>query len=130
MLVNLLIVLLIIIVCCNAFIYSNKYKCPPYGLKIDYVRASRLPGFDYSDRVGIDTVNLKLDRDVPCGIYNMKTSYGNATLIVSKDNYRLGYMNIENMNIIQGINLFDLWDLERIESRDNQFIITYNNGCC
>ena len=130
MIINLIIVLVIVIIMCNSIIYSGKYKCPAFPLKVNYVRGSRLPGVKYTQRVGIDTINLKLDRDVPCGIYTLKNTYGDGILIVSRDNQRLGYMNMRNMDVIKNINLFDLWDLQRVESRDNLFIDTYNRGCC
>lgn len=130
MIINLVIILLIVIVLCNSVIYSNKYKCPSYSLKIDYVRGSRLPGTIYSEKVGVDTINLKLDRDVPCGIYNLKNAYGDAVLHVGHGNPRFGYMAMKDMSAIANINLFDLWDLHRQESEENYFVQTYNRGCC
>lgn len=130
MIINLVIVLLIIIILCNSITHSGKYKCPNFPFKINYVRGSRLPESINTERVGISTVNLKLDRDVPCGMYNVENSYGNAILIVSRDNYRIGYMNMKNMDIIKNIDLFDIWNLKRMESDDNLFISTYNRGCC
>ena len=130
MIINLVIVLLIVIVLCNSIVYSNKYKCPSSPIKIDYVRASRLPGATYSERVGIDTINLKLDRDVPCGVYSLKNSYGSGVMFVGQSDNRFGYMTIKDMNTINNINLFDLWDLQRLESEENTFIQTYNRGCC
>lgn len=130
MIVNLLIVLLIIIVMCNSINYNSKYRCPKYTVKIKYVRASRLPGENLPERVGIDTVNLKLDRDVPCGIYSLTNAYGKAALFVSNTDSRTGYMHMTDMNAVAKINLFDLWDLQRLESDSNRFIQTYNRGCC
>lgn len=130
MIVNLLIVLLIIIVMCNSVTYNSKYRCPKYTVKIKYVRASRLPGETFSEKVGIDTINLKLDRDVPCGIYSLTNAYGKASLFVGNTDSRTGFMHMKNMDVISKINLFDLWDLQRIESDTNIFIRTYNRGCC
>ena len=130
MIINLVIVLLIFIVIFNCIVYNNQYKCPKYILKINYIRASRLPGSKYSERVEIDTINLKLDRDVPCGIYKVKTLYGYGILIVAKNNKRIGYLNMKDTKLYDNVNLFDVWDIERINTDDNQFINTYNRGCC
>lgn len=130
MIINLVVVLLIVIVMCSSITYNTQYKCPKYTVKIKYVRGSRLPAKRLTERVGFNTIDLKLDRDVPCGIYSMNNAYGKATLIVDRNNSRMGYMNMKNMDVISKINLFDLWDLQRIESEGNPFVKTYNRGCC
>lgn len=130
MIINLLIVLLIVIIMCNSVTYNSKYRCPKYTVKIKYVRSSRLPGEYLQERVGIDTINLKLDRDVPCGIYTLMNAYGKAVMFVGNTDTRIGYMHMNNMDLVSKISLFDLWDLQRLDSSDNQFIQTYNRGCC
>ncbi len=130
MIINLLIVLLIIIAMCSSITYNSKYKCPKFTVNIKYIRASRLPGEHLKERVGIDTINLKLDRDIPCGIYNLMTVYGKAIMFVTNTDSRIGYMHMNNMESVANLSLFDLWDIQRLESSDNQFIQTYNTGCC
>jgi hypothetical protein len=130
MLLQLVIILLIVIVMCTSISFNDRYKCPKFAVRMKYVRASRLPDLDSSNQIGKDMIILKLDRDVPCGIYSLNTVYGIATIIVSNTNSRLGYMIMENSKSIAHINLFDLWDLQRIESDTNLFIQTYNRGCC
>ena len=130
MIINLLILLLIVIAMCNSITYNSKYKCPKYEVKINYVRASRLPGDASQGKLVIDMVKLKFDRDVPCGMYSLINAYGKGVLFVSSSDSRTGYMNMKNMNSIAHINLFDLWELYRLESNDNGFIQTYNRGCC
>jgi len=128
--VGMAILLAILVVSFAMLINSRKYKCAPNQLVLRYVRASRLPGANYSERLGIDTVNLRLDREVPCGIYRVRNIYGSGIMFVGSTDQRAGYMNMKNMALIKGINLFDLWDLQRMDASDNQLIGTYNKGCC
>lgn len=131
MIVNLVIVLVIVIILFNSITYSHIYKCPQPALKFRYVRASRLPGLVVPENEKLfDTMHLSLDRDIPCGIYKIKNTYGNGLLFVSKFNKRIGYMTMQNLALLNGINLLDLWDLERINSNNDLFIRTYNSGCC
>lgn len=130
MILQLVILLLIVILLCNSVTFNTIYKCPKYPLKIKYVRCSRYPGKDYQIRVGIDAVNVKLDRDVPCGIYKITSAYGYGVLFVSNSDPRQGYLGLDNLDSVKGVNLFDLWDLQRMESDDNKLIQTYNRGCC
>jgi hypothetical protein len=140
MIIQLVFIILIVLLFFNSIIYSGTYKCPGNAVKINYVRASRLPGTvgyrnaspgtGLARRIGIDTINLKLDRDVPCGIYSIMTMYGAGVMFVGRNNYRVGSMNIKDMSLIANVNMFDLWGLERMENKDNNFIATYNAGCC
>lgn len=130
MIIHLVLILVIIVLLCNSITYNSIYKCPKYAVKIKYLRASRLPGKDYTERVGIDTMNMKLDRDIPCGLYKLTTVYGDGVMIVGSSNSRVGYLNISNMDILKGVNILDVWDLQRLEAADNGFIQTYNRGCC
>jgi len=106
------------------------YKCPPYPLKINYVRASRLPNQILKEKPEIDTIRLKLDRDVPCGIYGVSTLYGKGQMFVGSSNYRVGYLYLKDLDPIAQINMFDLWNLRRLESDTDHYIRTYNRGCC
>jgi hypothetical protein len=130
MVIQLVLVLVIVILLCNSITFNTIYKCPKYLVKIKYVRASRLPGKNYKERMGIDTINLKLDRDMPCGIYKLVNAYGYGILFVGGSNSRLGYLNMPNLDALKDVDLLDMWDLERLESDDNGFIQTYNRGCC
>ena len=95
MIIELLIVLVIAIISFCSTVYNIQHRCPPATIKIEYVRAGRLPGLDFEERVGITTINLKLDRDVPCGIYRLNTVFGEATMFVSKNSLRVGYLNYD-----------------------------------
>ncbi len=131
MILNLVIVLVIIIIFFNSVTYTHIYKCPQPILKFKYVRASRLPGISVPENEKLfDTMHLSLDRDIPCGIYKIKNTYGNGLLFVSKFNKRIGYMTMRDLEFLKGVNLLDLWDLERIDSKNDLFIKTYNSGCC
>ncbi len=133
MIITLLFILLIVIFLCYLSIYSsiNSYpkSCSKYDVQIKYVRASRLQDIQIN-KIGINMINLKLDRDVPCGIYALKTAYGDATLYINNTDLRSGYLNMKNMDNIINVNLFDLWYLDRIGSDDNPISKIYNLGCC
>lgn len=130
MIINLVILLVILLLLCNSISYNTTYKCPSFPLKIRYVRASRLPGQTFTQRVGIDTINLKLDRDVPCGIYSVTNIYGQGALMVTHTDPRTGYLSMKDMQLVENAKLVDLWDLQRLDAMDNKFIQTYNRGCC
>ena len=139
MLLYLIILLVICVLLFNSVVYSIQSRCPGENIHIEYVRAGRLPGSKFKERVGITTINLKLDRDVPCGIYRLDTSYGNGVMFVAKHSNRVGYLNYpqevleanpETRKEIDSADLFDLWKLRRINGGDNEFINTYNRGCC
>jgi hypothetical protein len=123
-------IILIFLIFFNSIIYNSMYKCPPYPLKINYVRASRLPNHIIKEKPEINTIRLKLDRDVPCGIYDVSTLYGKGQLFVGSSNYRIGYLYLKDLVSIAQISMFDLWSLRRLESDTDHYIRTYNRGCC
>ena len=151
MIVQLLMVLIIIIVLFNSLVYSIQNRCPTPYIKIPFGRASRMPFYAASNAVvddksnplyqniGIDKINIKLDRDVPCGIYKVDTSYGKAVLYTTKRSMRFGYLNFvdaasmdaQTKKEFDKSDLFDLWNLERYVDRfGDEFVNTYNRGCC
>jgi hypothetical protein len=130
MIIYLVLILLIVCMLCNSITYSTIYKCPKKDISIKYIRASRLPIKNNQEEFGIDIINLKLDRDVPCGVYSLTNMFGYGILFVGASNSRIGYMNMKDMTLLKDINIFDIWDLKRIESPKNGFIQTYNKGCC
>jgi hypothetical protein len=139
MLVNLIILLVIVVILFNSVVYSVQHICPAESVKIKYIRAGRIAGTGLKNVAGIETIGLKLDSDVPCGIYRVETPYGNAVLFVSKKSLRMGDLRYsqnmlekapETRKDINDADLFDLWNLDRITDRSNDFVNTYNRGCC
>lgn len=130
MIIELVLILLIIIFLCNSITFNSIYRCPKYPIKIKYVRASRLPTSNADEILGLNLINLKLDRDVPGGIYSIVNAYGYGMLFVGSANPRIGYLYMSNMKMLDNVNLLDMWDLQRLESSTNGFIQTYNRGCC
>ena len=128
--INLVIVLLICFILFRCTVYSINTRCPQSEIRVSYARGTRMPGTDYKERVGFDTVNIKLDRDFKCGIYEFTSTYGKGVLYISVENNRLAYANFEDMKSIKNTNIFDFWDIKRMTSDNNLFIKTYNNGCC
>jgi hypothetical protein len=97
---------------------------------LDYLRIYVLPGKNYAERVGLDTLNIKLDRDIPCGVYSVKTAYGNGIIFIGSPSSNVGYFFMTDTKYLEKINMFDVWDIKRLESDDNKFLLTYNRGCC
>lgn len=129
MLAHLLIILIIVILCFNSIIYNSIHACPTSDILINYAKGSKLPNVFMFNNYGVRTIGIKMDRDVPCGIYNLSTSYGDGILFVPKGNTRLGYLNISNMDLLNDIDVLDMWKLKRITD-DSDMVRTYNKGCC
>lgn len=136
---GMIILLVIVIILFNSSVYTALRRCPDDTIRISYVRGSRLPGTEFEQSVGITTINLKLDRDVPCGIYRLDTVFGKASMFVTKDSTRFGYLhypqsvleaNPQVRKEIDSADLFDLSELNRVPGRSNLFITNYNRGCC
>jgi hypothetical protein len=125
-----IILLLMLFLLCNSVNYNTKYKCPKKKYHLDYLRIYVLPGKNYAERVGLDTLNIKLDRDIPCGIYSVKTAYGNGIIFIGSPSSNVGYFFMTDTKYLEKINMFDVWDIKRLESDDNKFLLTYNRGCC
>lgn len=125
-----IILLVIVTIFFNSIIYTQLHKCPTDPITIKYVRASRLSESISTDYMGIENISVKFDRDVPCGIYHVKTIYGDGMIYIGKGNNRTGYLHIKNMNLVKNVYLLDLWDLVREVTNDNHFIRTFNQGCC
>lgn len=151
MIIGLFLILIIIVILFNSTVYSIQNRCPAESIKIRYVRASRMPFYSSYNSVvnnpdnklrqntGIDMMEVKLDRDVRCGIYSSNTKYGAVTLYVAKNSTRLGYLDFTELDKLDEqtkkefdkSDLFDMWDLDRFVTRyGNEFINTYNRGCC
>lgn len=129
MMITLLVIFLMLIFLCNLSIYNINTSCTNSNINIKYVRASKLQNIQ-ENKLGINVINVKLDRNVPCGIYKLKTVYGNGFMYVDNSDPKSGYLNVQDMSNIINVGLFDLWDLNKITSDDDQIIKMYNTGCC
>lgn len=129
--IELLLLLLICIVIFQCVVYNIQYRCTRFTVKIEYIRGSRLPVRKTLDVVGIPTIPLKFDRDIECGIYRVATVFGPGSLWVTKSDKRLGYLNLITPDkSIDAMNIFDIWDITRMDTGDNPIINTFNRGCC
>jgi hypothetical protein len=128
--IRLVLILLICIVIFNCIVYNSEYKCKEYPINYDSLTATRLPGNIFDNRIGIKTINLKLEKDIECGIYKVVTFYGPGILFISRGYKRLGYLYSINIDAMEGINFFNMWNIERLYDTNNHFINTYNRGCC
>ena len=130
MYINLILVILLICIICSYIIEIGSSKCKYISNDVKYIRASKLPEKANTEYIGLTTINIKFDRFVPCGMYNIKTLYGDGILIVSNNSDNIGYLHMNDMSVINNIDIFDIWDIDKLESKDNPFVKTYNNGCC
>ena len=128
MYINLLLIIILVYMICNYLIIMGQNKCISKTNNIKYIRASKLSTVIKPEHMKLAGINIKFDRDVSCGIYNITTLYGSGVLIVGKDN-NTGFLHINDMTVIKDINMFDIWDIEKLESGVS-FIKTYNTGCC
>lgn len=95
-------------------------------LTINYVRASK-----FNDNFDPNIIRVKLDRDIPCGIYTTTSIYGSAIISINQSDSKIGYLYMKNIQkIMENVNMVDLWNLIRNNGKDNIFIQTFNNGCC
>lgn len=128
---KLIIVLVIVILCFMLSVYNIQNRCPPMELDIKYLRGRRLNSSKYSKEIGIPTIHVGLDRDLPCGVYTGKSIFDKVLIFVSKKSPKLAYIHFYNHESrINTSKVFDFWDVSKIIDSKNEFINTYNRGCC
>ena len=85
----------------------------------------------FDDAKGIFDLRLKLDASIPCGIYRVSTHYGPAILIIGRNEEDVAQMNFISVTKEKlAVKRFEMWDAVRLISSENDFINTYNKGCC
>ena len=127
--INVLLVVILFILFFSLIIYLGKYKCPSPDITINYARATIL---EYDTNLnGLRTIKLKLDRSIPCGMYSLKTIYGDGVIFVPNRNDQICYLHKYDMDTLLKIKLIDLWNIRRLQSKSpDDYISTYNNSCC
>lgn len=123
-------VIVIIIYCILLKITNTSCLGENELFEISVASGSRIKGIDLSKNLGFPTVNIKLDEEIPCGIYNGESNYGYVTFVVVK-NGKKAYVNFaEYKEEIDEIDRFRFTNLNRIVNSESDLISTYNRGCC
>jgi FAD synthase len=100
-------------------------------IKIDKLTGTRIKGIHLAKQLGFPTVNLKLDKPIPCGFYKANTKFGDATIIVGKmDRYRADVHYLDFKEEIDREDIFTFWNVVRIVNNQSDIITTFNLGCC
>lgn len=124
--------LIIVVIAFNSIYYSIKHRCQNRSTDIKYSSIKYARGAKYSNpnkRSNISMIDIKLDRDLGCGVYNVKTTYGQAKLYVYKFDGKYAELKFpKSIETIDKIDLFDLWDIEKIIDSKDEFIKTLE--CC
>jgi len=124
-------VIVILIYHALILIIYNKCTGEDERLKIPRMLGSKISGTGLSKKLGFPTVNVKLDKPIPCGYYDANSNHGPATVVVGKFDQNKALINFMNFKPeIDKIDRFELWDLNRIVRTDNDIIRTFNRGCC
>lgn len=92
---------------------------------------TRVKGIKLSKRLGFPTVNIRLDKALPCGFYETDSDYGPATFVVGKLNNTRAFINFtEFKEKMDKVERFKFTNLRRVVNSESDFISTYNKGCC
>lgn len=140
--IRLIMCLIIVIVMFNSLVLSLNKPClqERETITVKKLSGTTIPNihsesFDdknvFDDAKGVFDLRLKLDASVPCGIYRVSTHYGPAILIIGRNEEDIAQMNFVNVtNEKLKVKRFEMWDAVRLISSENDFINTYNKGCC
>lgn len=123
-------IVLLIYCCIIKTIYNNRCKCIN-NFFVKSISGSRISGLGLAKELGYPTINIKLDSALPCGFYQAESQFGNATVIVGKnDLYRAEINFINFVDDIDKLDRLTLSKLTRLVRPDSDVITTYNAGCC
>jgi hypothetical protein len=125
--------LVIIVLLYNSLVLSLNKPCLSgrEEITIKKIYASAVPRADTDPSRGILDLRVKLDSEIPCGIYKVSTHYGPATVIASKNNNGFAYLNFNTTTKEKlAVDRFEMWGVRRATSLESDFISTFNSGCC
>ena len=135
MIINLLVVFCIIAIIFACIVYIIQNKCPKKELKMFHLRGDKYQSntkLDPNSTFGVFTAIFRLEKELPCGVYKALTIYGNILIFINKKNKDLGYiydLSNQTNSIISSLDTLEMWHIERINEANN-FLHTYNAGCC
>ena len=127
-----MILLIIILICCYITVTSINNRCNQYEeVTVDEITGTKIEGIKLAGLLGFPTVNLRLDKPLPCGFYMGMSDFGNVTVIVGKgDTYRADVHFLEFDDKIDQMDSFVLKNLERVVYSKSDIVTTFNRGCC
>lgn len=98
--------------------------------KINQVNGTVVKGFGDASKLGYPTVNVKLDKDMDCGLYTATCIYGECVIAIDKSR-KYGEINLKHFNksVDNDKNIY-LRDLQKIIPKSDMGIIgNYYRGC-
>lgn len=100
-------------------------------IKYDRIVAQRIPNLMKEKITNDKIINVRININIPCGIYKCDSYYGDAIIIVSREHNNKAIINF--INFFQNLDEFDRFELKnitRMTNTSNDYINTYNRGCC
>jgi hypothetical protein len=124
-----------IIILCLVIFYVNAYyfSCTTahMDIKINQISGSRADYIIEGDKTGFPFIYIQLDNEIPCGIYSANSRYGEVSLYIGRNDRnkaRVYFFNLDKK--VDMTNRFVFTNLVRMTNHRNDFINTYNIGCC
>lgn len=130
--IKIILCLIIVLILYFCIIKSYNNLCNrDVKVNIDRIFASKIQNIDLSYDFSYPAIYIKLDKDIPCGIYNGTSEYGDFTLLVGKYTHNYASINFTDFNDnVNSVTRFELLNLQRNVNASNDIVATYNIGCC
>ena len=104
---------------------------PNQHVYVKQIFGTKIKGFGLSKKLGFPTINIIMNRELPCGYYEVNSNHGYAILLVGKKDKNKGFINFSDFKPeIDSTERFELWDVKRIVNNESELVTVYNNGCC
>ena len=130
---KLLICLVIVVLIYYMLIKTINSTCIDTYEKIEFPKIiCTRSSLSYLEKLTSDqTINVKFDITIPCGIYTGDSYYGIVTMIVGRQYNDRGVINfIDFGQSLDKFDRFEITNVKRISKTNNEYINTYNIGCC
>ena len=119
------VVLIIILLCFHMMTLKIESRCNNSDIIVDNITGTIITGKKSDDKLGYQ---IRLDRDLPCGVYSVTTKYNDTGLIfMSNMSPRIGNLYIKSP---VSSNIIEFVLVKKINKTNNNIINVYNNGCC
>ena len=135
----LIIFVLILIICilsANKIIHQANEEHDFYHNKfiIDYINGTRIIKKQSSNdsflsrHIKYPTIDVTLDYQIPCGVYNAQSNYGALTIFISFNG--IAHCHFHSfVKEIDSEDRFIFYKLKKLAPNNNGLIMTYNMGC-
>ena len=130
--IELIILFTILMICIIWMSRSINSKCVwDEKITIPQIIGTKIQGIGLASKLGFPTINLKINKPIPCGFYLAESEHGKVTLIVGKlDRFRAD-VHFHNYNEkLEKLPEFNFWNAVRLIDSRSEIITTYNDGCC